>query len=39
MNVMIFTEQWVNGGVASFIVNILKNADLSDDLKDRKSVV
>jgi glycosyltransferase involved in cell wall biosynthesis len=33
MNVMIFTEQWVNGGVASFIVNILKNADLSDDLK------
>lgn len=24
---MIFTEQWVNGGVASFIVNVLKNFD------------
>ncbi len=33
MNIMIFTEQWVNGGVASFIVNILKNVDISDDLK------
>lgn len=30
---MIFTEQWVNGGVASFIINILRNIDLSDDLK------
>ena len=28
---MIFTEQWVNGGVASFIVNVLKNFDAPND--------
>ena len=28
---MIFTEQWVNGGVASFIVNVLKNFDTPND--------
>ncbi|MCM1059368.1 MAG: glycosyltransferase [Eubacterium sp.] len=25
---MIFTEQWVNGGVASFVVNVIKNFDM-----------
>lgn len=31
MNIMIFTEQWVNGGVASFIVNVLTNFDTPND--------
>lgn len=28
---MIFTEQWVNGGVASFIINVLNNFDKPND--------
>ena len=32
MNILFFTEQWVNGGVTSFIMNILRNMDPIDDI-------
>ncbi len=33
MEILFFTEQWVNGGVASFIMNLLRNFDLDDNIR------
>ena len=33
MKILYFTEQWVNGGICSFIMNLLRNFELSEEFK------